>query len=61
MKQSNHQDYYVARAAISRDLASRATDPSIAAIHFEFASRYELLAEQPEQRIESKLTVVQAA
>ena len=44
MNQSNHLDYYVARAATSRDLARRAADRSIAAIHAELATRYDRLA-----------------
>lgn len=47
--QLNHRDYYVARAAASRDLAGRAMNPKIASIHAEFATRYETLAGQPDQ------------
>lgn len=49
MNQSNHREYYVARAASSRELAQRAADPAIAAIHVDLAERYEVLAaDQPE-------------
>ncbi len=50
MSQSNHQDYYIARAANSRDLARRAADPAIAAIHTNLAMRYDLLAAAPDQK-----------
>lgn len=44
MDQRNHQDYYLARAEVSRGLAQRATNPVIAAIHVEFANRYDSMA-----------------
>ena len=48
MAAPDNQEYYVARAATSRALAQRSTDPMIADIHRDFASRYELLATVPE-------------
>jgi hypothetical protein len=41
MDQLNSRSYYLARAEASRVLAQRATDPAIAAIHEEFAIRYD--------------------
>ena len=61
MNQSNHQEYYVVRAAASRDLEQRAKNPAIAAIHAEFATRYEQLAGQPGRNDEIMLTAVQPA
>lgn len=61
MNQPNHQDYYVARAASSRGLAERAADPMIAAIHAELASRYDLLAAQPEPKNAAAMRMIQAA
>lgn len=60
MDQPNHQQYYVARAATSRDLAQRAADPAISAIHADFAKRYEMLAAQPGQGSDGAMTGVQA-
>lgn len=61
MNQQNHQEYYVERAATSRQLAQRAADPAIAAIHIDLATRYEALAGQSEPTIVSVLTRVQAS
>ena len=44
MSDLQDQEYYATRAQTSRDLAGRAADPTIAAIHAEFATRYEFLA-----------------
>ena len=44
------QSYYLESAATSRDLAKRAASPVIAAIHAEFATRYDLLSGQPERQ-----------
>lgn len=41
MTELNHRDYYIGRADVSRRLAQQATNPQIAAIHREFANRYE--------------------
>lgn len=60
MNQPNDQEYYVARAASSRDLAQRAATPMIAAIHVELAIRYDVLAAQPERTNARTLTLVQA-
>ena len=49
MNQLDDQDYYVARAASSRDLAQRAASPGIAAIYAELATRYDVLASGPER------------
>ena len=49
MKQLNHQNYYVTRAAAARDLAQRAVSPAIAAIHAEMAVQYELVANQSDK------------
>lgn len=38
------RDYYEQRSAKSRELAAKAVDPKIAAIHLEMAERYDLLA-----------------
>ena len=57
----NHRDYYLARAATSRSQAARAVDPKIAAIHAEFATRYEQLAGHPDPAARAPLTLVQAA
>lgn len=46
MNKLNDAEYYVARAAASRQLAQRATSPAIAAIHDEMASKYESTAAQ---------------
>lgn len=46
---NDDQSYYSRRAAISRDLAERATNPVIAAIHADFATRYDLLGRQSER------------
>lgn len=59
MNQLNHYRYYVARAAAARNLAQRAVDPAIAAIHAELADRYELVADQTGQDSEVILAVIQ--
>lgn len=60
MNQSD-RDYYAARAATARDMAQRAADPAIAALHAEFATRYDLLAEQTERTNDGATRRVQAA
>ena len=60
MNQPNASEYYLNRAATSRSLAQRAAKPAIAAIHAEFATRYEQLA-RPERQTEGTTPVVQAA
>ena len=50
MDQSNHLEYYHTRAEVSRELAPRAADPAIAAIHTEFASRYDSMAAEHERK-----------
>ena len=49
MDQSNHHGYYRTRAETSRELAQRAVHPGIAAIHSEFASRYDSLVAELER------------
>ncbi len=44
MSARNDQSYYAMRAEQERCLAEEATDPKIAALHRELASRYEELA-----------------
>ena len=60
MNQQSDQDYYVARAATSRDLAKRAADPASAAIHAELAIRYDKLAVRPERQDGGRMTTIQA-
>ena len=48
MDQSNHHSYYRTRAETSRELAQQAVHPSIAAIHSEFATRYDILVAELE-------------
>lgn len=60
MNQSD-RDYYAARAATARNLAQRAADPAIAALHAEFATRYDLLAAQTEWTNDGATRRVQAA
>lgn len=43
MDQQNALEYYVTRAATSRRLSAQALSPGIAAIHQEFAERYDRL------------------
>ena len=50
MSQINNREYYLMRAANSHDMARRAVNPNIAAIHEELARRYEILAVQPDKR-----------
>lgn len=59
MNQLNHHQYYVARAAAARELAQRAVNPAIAAIHVELANRYELVADQTDQDSDMILAVIQ--
>lgn len=47
MTEHNYQKYYISRATSCRQLAKRAIDPSIAAIHTYLATRYERLAAEP--------------
>jgi hypothetical protein len=47
MIERNNLEYYVNRAISCRQLAERATDPAIAAIHVDLATRYESLAAEP--------------
>lgn len=61
MNEPNDREYYVARAASSRNLAQRAANPAIAAIHADLAERYEALAERPGPRIDRAITGLQAA
>ena len=56
-----HQDYYAARAATARDLARCAADPAVAAIHAEFATRYDFLAAQPALAYDDMTACAQAA
>ncbi len=44
MDRRNDHDYYIARAAASRELARSATSRAVAAIHSELAQRYEAAA-----------------
>lgn len=60
MNQLNHHDYYLARAAASRDLAERAGASKVAAIHAELAARYETMAAQPERKEDGTLMRAQA-
>ena len=48
MNRSDHQDYYVARAEVARTMSLRAADPGVAAIHAQFAIRYDALAADSE-------------
>lgn len=49
VNQLNHHDYYLTRAQASRALSHQASNPKIAAIHSELASRYDSLVAQFEQ------------
>lgn len=60
MNELNHQIYYELRAETSRDLARRASSPAIAAIHQDFAVRYEDLAARAERPNENVMVFVQA-
>lgn len=60
MNELNHQIYYELRAETSRDLARRALSPAIAAIHSDFAVRYENLAASSERQNEDFGVIVQA-
>jgi hypothetical protein len=44
MTERHYYEYYVSRATSCRRLAERASDPSIAAIHIDLATRYDRLA-----------------
>lgn len=61
MNQLNHQNYYRERAKASRDLAEQAANPAIAAIHSEFAARYDKMAAQSEKRSDGAGGSAQAA
>lgn len=50
MEQVDDRLYYLNRAQVSRELAQRAANPAVAAIHVEFAARYSQLATRSEQR-----------
>lgn len=56
MNRPDQQDYYTARAAAARDLAQRAANPKVAAVHADFAARYDQLAAQPERQKTAALT-----
>jgi hypothetical protein len=58
MKQLNHQDYYVIRAAAARNLAQWAVTPAIAAIHAKMAVQYERVANQPDKGNDVIVTVI---
>ncbi|MEO7365448.1 MAG: hypothetical protein ABIW03_03930 [Sphingomicrobium sp.] len=49
MFESDNRIYFTKRAAHAAELASRAADPKIAAIHHEMALRYEILSVQGSQ------------
>jgi hypothetical protein len=57
-KLPDHREYYVARVATSRDLARRACNSAIAAVHGDLATRFEMLAAQSEPQPPVLLTVV---
>lgn len=61
MNQPNNCHYYASRAEVSRDLARRALNPAIAAIHAEFAVRYDRLAAHHEPKSERAVRTAQAA
>lgn len=66
MAEINDRDYYVARATVSRELARRAPNATVAAIHDEFAARYEgaarLLEDNPHLIVDDlRLSVVASA
>ncbi len=46
MFERDDQVYYASRAAHATSLGDRATDPNIAAIHYELALRYSILSVQ---------------
>jgi len=48
MDQLNNHEYYVARAESAREMAQRAVNPAIAAIHTQMATRYEITSAQGE-------------
>lgn len=45
MSEQQDRSYYSDRAEQEQDIGNRATDPKTAAIHFELAYRYSLLAD----------------
>lgn len=45
MSQFNNREYYVGRAQASRSLAAQARNSDVAAVHAEFATRYDRLAD----------------
>ena len=45
MSEQQDRSYYADRAAQEQDSGNRATDPATAAIHFELAYRYSLMAD----------------
>ena len=46
MNELNDARYYITRAERSRELARAAVDPTVAAIHLDFALRYEAIVAQ---------------
>ena len=50
MTDDNSIDYYLAREQHERDLAKVATNPAIAKIHLEMATRYAQLTARPTLR-----------
>lgn len=61
MKCPDHRDYYLTRAATSRDLAEQAVNPKVAAIHAEFAVRYHEMAARSDRENGVAVAAVQAA
>ena len=59
MNQPDYQDYYLSRAAASRSLARRASDPMIAAIHAELADRYDVLVARTSRRPDDQIILLQ--
>ena len=45
MSEARDRSYYSSRAEQENELGEQAADPAVAAIHFELADRYSLLAE----------------
>ena len=60
MDQRNDDSYYVTRAKKSFEMAQRATNPAIAAIHAEMATRYQSILTQG-QRLAGTANTAQAA
>lgn len=44
MSRESNEEYYARRAADEKRMAEEATDPKLAALHHEMATRYEELA-----------------